>query len=103
MKDKNERPFAMAYVKLMQDVGTTLTDNDHSLVVYKIDHKKFNDSNTEYFLLPSTVEDLRSSNNKIQVPGLFYTGKESFTIRSNICSTKLTQNGKLFIIIMLQL
>lgn len=95
VKDKNEKPFAMAYVKLMQDVGTTLTDNDHALVVYKIDHKKFNDFATDYFQVPSTVEEFKSSNNKITVPGLFYTGKESFVIRSNICSTKLTQNGKL--------
>ncbi|KAK9692481.1 DHR-2, Lobe A [Popillia japonica] len=92
MKDKNEKPFAMAYVKLMQDVGTTLKDNEHVLAVYKIDHKKFNDFSIDYFQLPSTMDELKMSINKVQAPGLFYTGKESFVIRSNICSTKLTQN-----------
>lgn len=98
LKDKNEKPFAMAYVKLMQDVGTTLTDNEHCLVVYKIDYKKFNDHSIDYYQLPSTMLELRSCNNKVQVPGLFNTGKESFIIRSNICSTKLTQNGNKFIL-----
>jgi len=35
-KDKNEKPFALSFVKLMQDNGTTLRDTLHELLVYKV-------------------------------------------------------------------
>ncbi|CAH1170856.1 unnamed protein product [Phaedon cochleariae] len=95
-KDKNEKPFAMCYVKLMQDDGTTLKDAKHNLIVYKIDHKKFDETVLDYFSLPSSLWDLRDNvKEKPQVPGLSMSSKDSFCISSNICSTKLTQNVKL--------
>ncbi|KAK9873197.1 hypothetical protein WA026_021430 [Henosepilachna vigintioctopunctata] len=93
-KDKSEKPFAMSFVKLMEDNGTTLSNAKHNLIVYKIDYRKFDERNVDYLKLPSNDNEARDAQ-KNQVPGLSISGKDSFIISSNICSTKLTQNVKL--------
>lgn len=95
VKDKNEKPFAMAYVPLMQGNGTTLEDTKHQLLVYKIDHKKYDESSIDYFKLPSTSVDIKEDFQKFQVTGLTCSRKDVLIISTNICSTKLTQNGEL--------
>lgn len=35
-RDKSERAFGVAFVKLMNPDGTTLQDGRHDLVVYKV-------------------------------------------------------------------
>lgn len=35
-KDRNEKPFAMAFVKLLNKNGTTLKDEEHDLLLYKV-------------------------------------------------------------------
>lgn len=92
-KDKSEKPFAISYVKLMQENGTTLRDAKHNLNVYKLDHKKFDENGLDYFKLPSTVDELKD-NQKPQTAGMCLSTKDNFCISTNICSTKLTQNGK---------
>lgn len=94
MKDKSEKPFALSYVRLMQDNGTTLQHKCHQLIVYKIDHKKYDkDDQTNYLSLPSRTTEL-SVNSKPSTGGLTISPKDYFTILTNLCSTKLTQDGK---------
>lgn len=91
-KDKNEKPFAMSYVKLQQDNGTTLQQDKHSLVVYKIDYKK-SDASTQfnYYSLPSRSFELLATP-KPTATGFSLLNKDSFHIEINLCSTKLTQD-----------
>lgn len=69
-KDK-EKPFAYAYIKLMNENGTTIKDKTHNLIIYKVDAKKFENSDNAFkYLLskPSTKmenEKLNSSNKNI--------------------------------------
>ncbi|KAJ6638701.1 Dedicator of cytokinesis protein 1 [Pseudolycoriella hygida] len=91
-KDKSEKPFALSYVRLMQDNGTTLQHDSHNLVVYKIDQKKFDkDAQFNYLTLPSRTFELTKAS-KPSAPGLSLSLKDSFVIRTNVCSTKLTKD-----------
>ncbi|XP_055851030.1 dedicator of cytokinesis protein 1 isoform X1 [Episyrphus balteatus] len=94
-KDRNEKPFGLSYIKLMQDNGTTITQGQHNLIVYKIDHKKF-DKNViiSYMDLPSTVSEIPSGT-KPSTLGLTLLSKDSVSIGVNLCSTKLTQSVSL--------
>lgn len=92
-KDRSEKPFGLSYVRLMQDNGTTLQHKCHQLIVYKIDHKKYDkDTQLCYLELPSRSFEL-STNAKPSAGGLTISPKDSFTVESNLCSTKLTQDG----------
>ncbi|XP_071089559.1 dedicator of cytokinesis protein 1-like isoform X4 [Haliotis cracherodii] len=96
-KDKSEKPFAMSFVNLMNENGTTLEDLSHELLVYKIESKKHDDS-PAYLDLPSTRLDLdhRQANDKsrqsIQAGCYTLSSRDSFHITSFVCSTKLTHN-----------
>uniref|UniRef100_T1IIV8 Dedicator of cytokinesis protein 1 n=1 Tax=Strigamia maritima TaxID=126957 RepID=T1IIV8_STRMM len=100
VKDKSEKPFAVSFVKLRQENGTTLKNESHNLLVYKVDHKKYSDTDVHYLTLPSTRQELESlkseganhSKHTIHSGGLSLTIKDSFQISTLICSTKLTQN-----------
>ncbi|XP_023288564.1 dedicator of cytokinesis protein 1 isoform X2 [Orussus abietinus] len=93
-KDKFEKPFALSYVRLMQRNGTTLQDIQHELLVYKLDHKKYEENEATYLSLPSTRGELLElhGEKKPSRGPLTLSSKDNFLIVTNICSTKLTQN-----------
>ncbi|XP_023199107.1 dedicator of cytokinesis protein 5 [Xiphophorus maculatus] len=94
-RDKSEKPFGMAYVKLMRGDGTTLKDGRHELFVYKADVKKADDAKV-YLSQPATraaVEQIQRQTGKpFHHSGVIPVTKDSFQIATLTCSTKLTQN-----------
>ncbi|KAH9503217.1 Dedicator of cytokinesis protein 1 [Bulinus truncatus] len=93
-KDRSEKPFAMSFVRLLNDNGTTLEDKIHELLVYKIESKKHDDA-ALYLKLPCSRQELEtfgSATNHKQSGGLTLSHKDSFFVYSYVCSTKLTHN-----------
>ncbi|XP_029793815.1 dedicator of cytokinesis protein 5 isoform X4 [Suricata suricatta] len=95
-RDKSERAFGVAFVKLMNPDGTTLRDGRHDLVVYKGDNKKMEDAKF-YLTLPGTKaemdeKELQASKTLASFTPNKDSTKDSFQIATLICSTKLTQN-----------
>ncbi|XP_066570294.1 dedicator of cytokinesis protein 5 [Amia ocellicauda] len=94
-RDKSEKPFGMAFVRLMKPDGTTLRDGKHDLIVYKGDVKKAEDARA-YLSMPSTWTEVeekeRQSGKQFHHSGTVPITKDSFQIATLTCSTKLTQN-----------
>ncbi|XP_071948204.1 dedicator of cytokinesis protein 1-like isoform X2 [Antedon mediterranea] len=103
-KDKQEKIFALSFMKLMTDIGTTVTNDTHDILIYKVDsHFSLNKPQT-YLDLPSSKQELEirkqegdkkymsGSRTNLHSGGLTLSTKEGFQISTVVCSTKLTQN-----------
>ncbi|KAL8560337.1 hypothetical protein ACOMHN_006068 [Nucella lapillus] len=95
-KDKSEKPFALAFVHLMNTDGTTIEDSVHELLVYKIESKRHEDMSA-YLKLPPTRQMWEAcgvQQNKATLMSGPYThsARDSLVISTFICSTKLTHN-----------
>ena len=86
----------------MEADETTIKDGSHSLCVYKCEdaeHLSGSDPKSHYLSLASRISDIKQSDfsvNTVHRGGFVRSNKESITIRTRLCSTKLTQNGGSF-------
>lgn len=96
-RDKSEpKLFGFSFVRLMEPDGATLADNAHELYVYKCEEpSKLNTAN--YLKLPSCADDEQAMHDPNTI--FHRSGKEQFTIKSLLCSTKLTQNRDLLLLL----
>ncbi|CAH1257698.1 DOCK1 [Branchiostoma lanceolatum] len=92
-KDRKEKIFAIAYVQLMMQEGTTLRDGKHDLAVYKCERNKPDEAKV-YLSLPAMDRQGVTNNNSKSTlhAGSLSLSKDSFQIQTLGCSTKLTQN-----------
>ncbi|KAG8934388.1 hypothetical protein FRC01_003345 [Tulasnella sp. 417] len=85
-----ERPFAFGYLPLFPERQSFLEDGSHTLILYKAD-KLSAIPITEYINAPAVVGQSESHTMSRNLVPL----RDSFTIRSFLCSTQFTANGVL--------
>lgn len=92
-REKSEpKIFGFSFSRLMEPDGATIADGCHELFVFKCeDHTKLHGAH--YLKLPCSAIDEQAQPDVI--PMFARSGKETFFIKSLLCSTKLTQNGDL--------
>jgi dedicator of cytokinesis protein 1 len=80
------------FLKLFKLRRSLLQDTNHKLLVYKIDYKKYDkDTQYNYLQLPSFKHEVANSS-KPSAAGYSLFSKDSLSIGTNLCSTKLTQD-----------
>uniref|UniRef100_A0A8C5C3S4 Dedicator of cytokinesis 3 n=1 Tax=Gadus morhua TaxID=8049 RepID=A0A8C5C3S4_GADMO len=92
-KDKGEKKlFGFAFTPLMREDGTTLSDENHELYVYKCDENATFSNQGLYLSMPCCKEDFNSCPNLPANLPFQRSPKETFWVSTLLCSTKLTQN-----------
>ncbi|XP_071611711.1 dedicator of cytokinesis protein 3 isoform X7 [Heliangelus exortis] len=92
-KDKGEKKlFGFAFTPLMRDDGTTLSDDIHELYVYKCDENSTFNNHALYLGLPCCKEDYNGCPNIPSSLIFQRSTKETFSVSTQLSSTKLTQN-----------
>ena len=89
-QDKYNPPYAMSYVKLNTEEGTTILDKDHRLAVYRIGNKVEVRNNPFYLTMSSHKESVSDKDKKDN--GLTFIKGDVFVINTILASTQLTQN-----------
>ena len=80
LKERQERKLVgFSWLELMRDTGTVIMDGDHELGVFRAE-------SGEQRVSMSSLSYLSGSSGPVR------SGKESVLIRTQLCSTKLTQN-----------
>lgn len=84
--------FGFSFIRLMDKDGAAVQDGPHELFIYKCeDPQKL--ENCGYLSLPSYSKDMEGNH---EITGTFTRShKEVVTVKSLLCSTKLTQNADL--------
>ncbi|XP_077992462.1 dedicator of cytokinesis protein 1-like isoform X2 [Glandiceps talaboti] len=104
-KDKDQHPFAMSFLKLLNESGTSVVNGMHDLLVFKVkdDNKAPVDAKV-YLGLPSSKSELETSGSlqMVQNKGGLHCGslslsskerdRDSFQVCTLVCSTKFPQN-----------
>ncbi|KJE88818.1 hypothetical protein CAOG_00399 [Capsaspora owczarzaki ATCC 30864] len=93
-KDRSEKTFGFSWLPLVSLDHTTIADGPHVLDIYK--HEKRHDDARIYLKEDSHTNSTPSApSNSADPNALAKSPKETFTIRTLLCSTKLTQNSAL--------
>lgn len=90
----SERPFAFGYLPLFPGKQAFLEDGSHTLVLYKADKVNTIPVN-DYFQAPAVVGALEQLETLPPSMRNLQPLRDSFTIRSFLCSTRFTANGVL--------
>lgn len=92
-REKSEpKIFGFSFARLMEQDGATVADGSHELFIYKCeDHSKLQGG--QYLKLPCSSIDEQFAPDVI--PMFARSGKETFFVKTLLCSTKLSQNRDL--------
>ena len=95
--DAQERPFAFAFIPLFPDGRAFLEDGEHKLALYKAD--RLSQVNPDQYLAAAPCVLMNQRPEQLSVPVEMQRVapllRDSFIIRSSLCSTRFTQNSVL--------
>ncbi|XP_059098752.1 dedicator of cytokinesis protein 3-like [Tigriopus californicus] len=92
-KERSEKKLlGFSFVHLMEADRTTIKDGSHSLCIYKCEDQEQLTDSSIYLPLVARLSEVRLSDQVTVHRGFVRSTKESITIKTRLCSTKLTQN-----------